>query len=160
MYRLCASLLEQPADAEDATQEVLLRVLDKARSFGGRSRFSTWVYRLTVNHCHNHRRQNRRRAHDSLALVEPDQQPSSDQPGPRETLQRAEERHQLRALLAQLRPDHRDVLTLREVEGLSYDEIAEVLQIPSGTVMSRLSRARAQLAQWLAPVDCRVGTER
>jgi RNA polymerase sigma-70 factor (ECF subfamily) len=138
VYRLCARILGQRADAEDATQEVFLRILAKASSFSGRSRFSTWVYRLTVNHCLNDRA--RRGRH--WAPLDDERLPPATGAS---AVSAVEARDRLDALLARLAPDHRAVLLLREVEGLSYAECAEVLEVPVGTVMSRLSRARKAL---------------
>lgn len=143
VFRMCLSLLGQHADAEDAAQEVLLRILDKARSFAGRSSFSTWVYRVTVNHCLNRRKQGRSPA--SLSELTEQQHPTCVEPSPFEASARAEQREQLSRLLDGMRSEFRAVLVLREVEGLSYRECAEVLEIPLGTVMSRLARARSRL---------------
>lgn len=140
VHRTCRNLLGQHADADDATQEVFLRVLDKAHSFAGSARFSTWLYRLTVNHCINLRRQRRTSGDD-----DPDGLPSP-WPSPLDVAERADARSELDRLLARLPADARAVVVLREIEELSYVEIAEVLGIPMGTVMSRLSRARERLA--------------
>jgi RNA polymerase sigma-70 factor (ECF subfamily) len=143
VQRLCLRLLGCPAEAEDAAQEVFLKLFERAGSFDGRARFSTWLHRLTVNLClHRLERERVRRAHslpeDGGALVDP-----SDTPP--EILSRTEARQQLERLLARLSGEHRAVLVLRELEGLSYQEIAAALAIPEGTVMSRLARAREQL---------------
>ncbi len=150
IYRTCLGLLGQPADAEDAMQEVLLRILDKAREFSGRSRFSTWVYRLTVNHALNFRRRRSRHAARVLRLGE--HEPAADGGGPEAGLDAAEDREALDRALQQLSPEHRAVLVLREIEGLSYDDIAAALEVPAGTVMSRLSRARAALLRHTEPL--------
>lgn len=146
VYRLCLHLLGQPADAEDAAQEVFLRIHRKARTFTGRSRFSTWIHRLTVNHCRNRRRGDRRLPRP-LDVADELRLPPCPRPSP---LQAAERDDALVALLARLDHDARAILVLREVEGLSYREIADVLRVPEGTVMSRLSRARDKLARALA----------
>lgn len=144
VQRLCARLLGCPADAEDATQDVFLRLFEHAGSFDGRARFSTWLHRLTVNLClHRLEKEQLRRArplseHDDL--VEPGGPPL-------ESLSRTEAHARLQTLLARLSPEHRAVLVLRELEGLPYQEIAATLDIPAGTVMSRLARARENLAR-------------
>jgi RNA polymerase sigma-70 factor (ECF subfamily) len=155
VYRLCLGLLGQPADAEDAAQEVLLRVLRRASTFGGRGKFSTWVYRLAVNHCLNASRRRRRggdlaRATSLSDLAEGDE-PAWPGPSPLESAGAADEGAALAAVLRRLRPAHRVALVLREAQGLSYREMAEVLAVPVGTVMSRLARARAALAELLPP---------
>ena len=139
VHRTCRFLLGQPADADDAAQEVFLRVLDKAHTFAGGAQFSTWLYRLTVNHCLNVRRRPR-----LVTGAEADAQPCPSR-SPCEAAADAEAKTQLDALLARLSPDARAVLVLREIEELDYAAIAQVLGIPVGTVMSRLSRARAKL---------------
>jgi RNA polymerase sigma-70 factor (ECF subfamily) len=148
VQRLCLRLLGRVADAEDAAQEVFVRLLERARDFDGRARFSTWLYRLTVNLClHRLERERLRRARrlpaDEGALVDPGE-------APHEALSRNEARAHLSALLARLSGEHRAVLVLRELEGLSYREIAAVLALPEGTVMSRLSRARERLIELAA----------
>jgi RNA polymerase sigma-70 factor (ECF subfamily) len=144
VQRLCLRLLGRRADAEDATQEVFLKLLERARSFDGRARFSTWLHRLTVNLCLHRMERERLR----LARALPDEGGLPDSSGsPLESLSRTEAREALERLLARLTPEHRSVLVLRELEGLSYQEIAEALAVPEGTVMSRLSRARAELVR-------------
>jgi len=143
VYRLCRGVLGNDADAEDAAQEVLLRVLEKARSFDGRSRFSTWVYRLTVNHALNFRRQRDRRRPASLEAGLEERH--ATEPSPADAAARSEAHEALDRLLAALPDDARAILSLREVEALSYREIAAALDVPVGTVMSRLARARARL---------------
>jgi len=148
VQRLCLRLLGSPADAEDAAQEVFLRLFERAASFDGRARFSTWLHRLTVNLCLHRLERERLRATGALpedgALVDPGDSPA-------ETLGRREASAELERLLARLSGEHRAVLVLRELEGLSYQEIAATLAIPAGTVMSRLARAREQLLHLAAP---------
>jgi RNA polymerase sigma-70 factor, ECF subfamily len=145
VQRLCLRLLGRPADAEDAAQDVFLRLFERAGRFDGRARFSTWLHRLTVNLClHRLERERLRRARplaeDGGDLCDPGDEPP-------ETLTRTESREHLQALLARLSPEHRAVLVLRELEGLAYAEIAAVLEVPEGTVMSRLARARESLVR-------------
>lgn len=145
VYRLCLRLLGSAPDAEDLTQEVFLKLFERARSFDGRARFTTWIHRLTVNTClHRIEKEGLRRAQP---LPAEDEEPADTGAAPGDALERREERGALEALLARLAPEQRAVLVLREVEGLSYREIAEVLSIPVGTVMSRLARARERLAR-------------
>jgi RNA polymerase sigma-70 factor (ECF subfamily) len=151
VHRLCLRLLGRACDAEDATQEVFLKLFERAGSFDERARFTTWLHRLTVNHCLHRLEKERLRAARPL----PDGESAPPDPGeaPLEQLGRTEARERLQALLLRLVPEQRAVLVLREIEQLSYREIAETLSIPEGTVMSRLSRAReailrlARLAQ-------------
>ena len=135
VYRVARNLLGQDADAEDATQEVFLRAFDKIDSFEERSRFSTWLYRLTVRHCLNRARSAWRRRARAL-----DEEPAT--PASSTTLDDVDE---VDRLLSGLAPEARAILALREIEGLDYREIAGVLDVPIGTVMSRLHRARESL---------------
>ena len=136
-YRLARGILGQGADAEDATQEVFLRVREKAASFDGQRSFAAWLRRLAVNHCLN-RLEEKRRRDARVDLRDPDLVPVRSQADfeTAESLERA---------LATLPDEQRAVLVLREIEGLTYREIAESLSIPIGTVMSRLARARERL---------------
>lgn len=145
VYRTALHVLGQPADAEDALQDVFLRLFDKADGFRGDARVSTWIYRATVNHCINILRSRRR---GPIGLVDDVLDPI-DTVGnsPAAASERAETRATVHELLERLPEKDRTVLVLREIEELSYLEIAEVLDVPEGTVMSRLSRARARFEQ-------------
>lgn len=154
VYRICRGLLRQEHDAQDATQEVFLKVLERASQFGGRSRFATWLHRLTVNHClHRLEKEERRRAGSldrALDRALDDERACEPalvarDPSPAEGLVAREARKRVEDLLARLPAEQRAVLVLRELEGLSYAAIAEVLGVPPGTVMSRLARARERL---------------
>ena len=143
VQRLCLRLLGRRDDAEDAAQEVFLRLFERARAFEGRARFATWLHRLTVNLCLGWIERERLRRAGALSadgLLDP-----SDSPA--ETASQKEAGEVLQGLLMRLSGEHRAVLVLRELEQLSYKEIAAALAIPEGTVMSRLSRAREQLVQ-------------
>lgn len=155
VYRLCRGLLAQPSDAEDATQEILLKVFERAERFAGRARFSTWLHRLTVNHCLNRLERERLRRADVLDQGLDDGRLRDPAPAPPEDAGAADERLLVERLLSRLPPDQRAVLTLRELEELSYGEIAAVLRIPVGTVMSRLARARARLRAVLGELPSR-----
>ena len=143
VQRLCLRLLGRRADAEDATQEVFLKLFERASAFDGRARFSTWLHRLTVNLCLH--RMERERLRLARALPEDGGVLADPCATPPEALSRTEAREALERLLARLSPEHRAVLVLRELEELSYQEIAAALGLPEGTVMSRLSRAREKL---------------
>jgi RNA polymerase sigma-70 factor (ECF subfamily) len=127
-------------DAADITQQVFLQAFRSIGKFNGRSRIETWLYRLAVNESLQHLRRNRRWQHQAL-----DREPI-------ETSQRIENvdgKEQLELALTRIDPELRSIFLLREVDGLSYHDIAEALQIPEGTVGSRLNRARRELKQHL-----------
>jgi RNA polymerase sigma-70 factor (ECF subfamily) len=128
-----------PGDAEDVTQEVFLRLFAKLGSFRHDSEFTTWVYRLAVNEALQHLRRLRRRA---TVPLEEDTLPAPEQPD-------ADLGELLGVALAQIDAELRMVLELKEIEQLSYAEIAELLGIPAGTVGSRLNRARHDLREKL-----------
>ncbi|MDH5509402.1 MAG: sigma-70 family RNA polymerase sigma factor, partial [Nitrospinota bacterium] len=131
--------------AEDLAQEVFLMAWRKLPAFEGKSAFSTWLYRITVNTTLNWRRS----AGRYVSLPEPGGwepgDPANDHAPERAAMARDAERI-LARLLDRLEDDRRLVFILREIEGLSYDEIAEATSWPVGTVRSRLARARDQLA--------------
>jgi RNA polymerase sigma-70 factor (ECF subfamily) len=146
VQRTCLAMLGNRADAEDAVQEVFLRVLERARQFTGSSRFSTWLYRIAVNHCLNRKEKEAlRRAEpidgDVVASTICPRESPSDLAGAREAREVVLDR------LAHLSEEHRAILVLREIDGLAYQDIADVLDVPVGTVMSRLARARER---WIA----------
>jgi RNA polymerase sigma-70 factor (ECF subfamily) len=144
VYRLCLQILGQAADAEDAAQEVFLKVLDRGGQFEGRAALSTWLHRLTVNLCLH--RLERERVRATLPL-EPEEPILAAGESPLQQAETRDEAARAAALLARLPLEHRLVLHLREVEGLAYREIAQAFGLPLGTVMSRIARAREGLAR-------------
>lgn len=123
-----------------------------APNFRGEASFSTWLYRLTSNACVDLlRREGRHRsaAGPSLNDEESDLHLPDDAPGPQEQAERRELREQIETALQALTPEHRQVLVLREMHQLSYDEIAQVLKLDVGTVKSRINRGRKQLRNFL-----------
>ena len=142
VFRTCLRLLGSSPSAEDATQEVFMRVFERIRTFDRRAAFSTWLYRLTVNHCLNQLDRTQRRA--ALAMDEiPEPRDSSH--GPEGAYLGAESDRLVLQALGRLSADHRTMIVLREIEELSYRDIAAILDVPVGTVMSRLCRAREAL---------------
>jgi len=158
VYRLCLHLLGSPTEAEDATQDVFLRILDKAASFQARSKVGTWIHRITMNHCLNLLKKRRRQP---LALVtDAEVEPAAPAAAAdADHLEEAEIVAQVRSLVARLPEEGRVVFVLREMEGLAYRDIAEALEIPLGTVMSRLSRARDRFRQLAGPAARDLGLE-
>ncbi len=130
-----------PQDATDLTQQVFLQIFRKLDQFSQRSSLATWIYRLAVNEALQHQRKQPRWKFQTL--------PPEIASTKASKLDSAEDRELLDRGLAQLDPDLRSVFLLREVEELSYREIAEVLGVPEGTVGSRLNRARSELQQHL-----------
>ena len=134
-------------DARDLAQESFLKAWRSIHQFQGRSSFYTWLYKLTVNMAiaSLHRK-------GRCAEVELDHAIPSSLPSPRANYQRTEFREHLNAALAKLSPEHRNVIVLKEIEDLQYHEIAEILNISVGTVMSRLFYGRKKLQSILRPI--------
>ena len=137
-------------DAEEAAQEAFLAAWQGLPSFRGEASFSTWLYRLSSNACVDLlRRESRRPAGPSLNDEEVRLDLPDSAPSPEAQAERTELRAQVEAGLRALSPEHRQVLVLREVHQLSYEEIASVLSLDVGTVKSRISRARGSLRKIL-----------
>jgi RNA polymerase sigma-70 factor (ECF subfamily) len=143
VFNLSARLLGDTEEARDVAQEVFLQVYRQLGRFEGRSSLKTWIYRIAVNQCHNRRRfwQRRRRDREE-GLVALEVEGSGAGASPYEETRREERARRVQAALQQLSFEHRSVLVLREVEGLTCEEVAGALGVPEGTVKSRLSRAR------------------
>jgi len=137
--------------ADDLTQEIFLRAYERLGNYHGRSSFATWFYRLAVNHCLNYCRRERR--HQYVASDANDGPSSLFVSGAEErmaaNLLQRQVQAQVRQALLTLKPEWRVLLVLKEIEGLSYEEIAEQLNCSTGSVASGLSRARQLLARKL-----------
>jgi RNA polymerase sigma-70 factor (ECF subfamily) len=155
VFNLAARLLGDGEEARDVAQEVFLLVYRRLSRFEGRSSLKTWIYRIVVNQCHNRRRFWHRHGRDrELELDERLVAPEDASKGewlasPYEQARSHERSAAVQKALLELSFDQRSVLVLREVEGLSCEEVAAALGIPDGTVKSRLSRAREALRQRL-----------
>jgi RNA polymerase sigma-70 factor, ECF subfamily len=156
VYNLAARLLGDSEEAKDLAQEVFLQVYRTICRFEGRSSVKTWIYRIVVNQCHNRRRWWHRRRRDQMRPIE-DLTPRDEarlartqaDSGPLHDLARREKTQLVQAALDAIAFDQRAVLVLREVDGLSCEEISQALGLPVGTVKSRLARGREALRQRL-----------
>jgi RNA polymerase sigma-70 factor (ECF subfamily) len=158
IVRLCRRMLNDADRAEDVTQDVFARLLARPESYGHSARFSTFLWRVAVNACLDERRRNARSAAAS-PLAETAEAESAVQPSLLAAAVREERAELVRVALARL-PDHyRAVVVLRHYEGLKFREVAEVLEIPVGTVKSRMAEALDRLAQMLEPL-AEPGTKR
>jgi RNA polymerase sigma-70 factor (ECF subfamily) len=142
VHGVCRRVLGNADDALDATQEALLSIARRIGTFDGRARFSTWCYRVATNAALDEARRVNRRPRPVEEL------PESGAPD-RSTDGLVADRIDIDAALARLTPEYRAAVALRDLVGMDYAEIAEVLDIPPGTVRSRISRARAALADIL-----------
>ena len=149
VYALTVRMCPTPQLAEEAAQETFLAAWQGLPFFRGDSAFSTWLYRLASNACVDLLRKEGRHQGPSLD----DETVAADMADPAPTPEKAAEHKELRAQieagLQALTPEHREVLILRELQQLSYDEIADALSLDLGTVKSRISRGRRQLRDFL-----------
>ncbi|HEX2251974.1 MAG TPA: sigma-70 family RNA polymerase sigma factor [Thermoanaerobaculia bacterium] len=152
VYNLALRMAGDPEEARDLTQEVFLRVFRHLGKFRGRSSLKTWIYRVAINHCRS--RLGRRRLPQS-SLTGPEGDAGRDLPdpnrGPEERAVARDERRVLEEALAALPVAFREAVVLRDIEGLAYDEIAQVLGVRPGTVRSRIARGREHLRRALEP---------
>ena len=140
------------SDVEDVTQEAFLKAYRKIGNFDGRSSFYTWLYRVTANTAMDWRKRERHRRHAPLPEgPEGDDAVPSAEAGPERSASRRELAARIDAAIEALPEKYHELLVLREVEGLSYEDIAERLGMSKGTVESRLFRARERLREKLAP---------
>lgn len=149
---LALGMLRNQEDALDVVQDTFTKAYQSLDRFKGDSSFYTWVYRIAANLCIDHQRRDSRVTHlpyetDDRAggVGEGTLLDGTPHDQPFDRTRDAELGRRLRAAIAELTPEHRAVILLREVDGLSYEEISQVLQCPKGTVMSRLHYARRQL---------------
>lgn len=150
VYHQALRLLNHPEDAADVTQEVFLKVWRALPTFRGESGFSTWLYKLTDNAAIDLIRREKKRQGDS-SLSEEDwlTEPADPAPTPHQAMEQAELHRAVADGLAALGEEHRRILVMREINGMSYDEIGTALGLPAGTVRSRIARARNSLANYL-----------
>jgi RNA polymerase sigma-70 factor (ECF subfamily) len=160
MYQLAHRMLRDREEAMDATQEAFLRAFRALPRFRGEASLRSWLYGITLNVCRNRlaaasRRHRQREESLTWRDEEGEERPrplGDPAPGPEQAAYAGELRQALEGALAALPPDHREVVVLREVQGLDYEEIAAILGCALGTVKSRLARARAALRQALEGV--------
>jgi len=159
VYALLFRLTSDGEEARDLTQETFLRAFQSINRFRGEASLKTWIYRIAINQARNRWRWWRRRRREAtVSLDATDEQrerplaatlASNDGLSPEEETLAREREAQLRGALLKLRSSYREAVILRDVEGFSYDEIAETLQISIGTVKSRISRGRLELRRQL-----------
>lgn len=157
LYHHAFRMLKSEEDAQDAVQEALLKVWRKLDSYSGTAAFSTWLYTIIHNVCLDILRKKKRTGEQSQISL---YQNSNDEeefeisvednaPGPYENVQKKAAVSALKEAIAQLSQEHREVIVLRDIDGLDYDEIASITGASLGTVKSRISRARLALRKIL-----------
>jgi RNA polymerase sigma-70 factor (ECF subfamily) len=161
LYNAAVRLVDSPEDAADVVQDAFLNAYQSLHTFKGDAEFFTWLYRIAFNTAISLKR--KKRAVVSLDAGGRDGHLDPDDPSeyirPGAALERSEDEAQLRDALERLSPEHREVLVLKDIEGLKYEEIAEILDVPIGTIRSRLHRARLELRDLLGGEGGRMNDE-
>lgn len=153
VYRVAMRICGE-SEAQDASQEVWVRVWKNIKNFRGGSAFSTWLYKVTVNTCLTSReREARREMREYVSELPFLPEPPGGDADPETAALNTERREEIQEALAHVRADHRAALVLRHMEGLSYAEIAEILEVPDGTAKGWVSRGRAAMLVALADLS-------
>jgi RNA polymerase sigma-70 factor (ECF subfamily) len=147
LFNMLVRVCGETEEARDVAQEAFVQAFVKLESFQGKSAFYTWLYRIAQNTAISRRRRRKPMASLDEARDNAGIEPADPDARPEANLQRAEQAVQVQAALATLSEEHRTVLVLREIDGRDYDTIGQMLDIPVGTVRSRLHRARTQLKE-------------
>lgn len=154
VYNLALRMTGNSEDAADMAQEAFIKAYNSLTAFRGDSKFSVWLYRIVSNVCLDFLRSRSRKQTVSLSTENDDGEEveldiADETHSPEQLLDRSLTIDAVRRGLAALPPDHREILLLREIQGLSYEEIADVLGLEAGTVKSRIFRARKKLCSFL-----------
>ncbi len=154
VYAITQRMTGNAEDAADMTQETFIKAYNSLSSFRGDSKFSVWLYRIATNVCLDFLRSRSRKPTVSLSMEDDDGEEmqldiADESQSPEMLLERGLTRDAVRRGLNALPPDYKQILLLREIQGLSYDEISDVLDLEVGTVKSRIFRARKRLCAFL-----------
>ncbi len=150
MYALAFRMCRNAEDAKDCLQDSMLRIYKALPNFRGESSLSTWFYRIVNNTClDSHRRRKVRKAESIEKLSQSGWNPVDPAPGPQQSAENASLKRALSAGIKTLSPEIRSAVVMRDIQGFSYEEISEVLEINIGTVKSRISRGREKLRGFL-----------
>ncbi|MCP3169154.1 RNA polymerase sigma factor [Myxococcus qinghaiensis] len=157
LYDFCVRMVGDREEAHDLVQEIFVSVHQNVRRFREDAKLSTWLFRITKNHCINRLKYLKRRGRGRSEEYDETSDLWVDGPGappaPDAALDAARERARVQWAISQLEPDARMLVALRDIEGLSYDEIVDITELPEGTVKSRLHRAREKLANLLGRLE-------
>lgn len=163
VYKLVLRMLGRPDEAEDMAQEVFVQVFKAVATFRGDSKLSTWIYRIAVNLCKNRLKYLTRRKTEAQDEYEPAEEraeigargvTTSELSRPDQLVEGYQLERIVEVAIAEMDADFREILVLRDIEDLSYEELSEITGLPDGTVKSRLHRARTMLK---AAVERRLG---
>lgn len=156
IYNICLRLLKRPEEAYDAAQEVCIKIWKQLGQFKGNSQLSTWIYRVATNTCLDILRQQKKRQDEMPLFIDEEEQSEeklSDLAIIWDDMSKQMAEGEMGQVIwkgiEELKPEHRMIIVLRDVEGYSYEEIAHELRLSIGTVKSRLSRARMSLKKIL-----------
>lgn len=156
VYNVAFQILKNAEDASDIAQESFLKAYKSIKTFRGDCKFSSWLYRIVSNTSKDYLRSKKTSSSSSLYETDEDGEereisiPDTDIGGdPERSLQRDEEIAMVRRAIMSLPEKHREIVVLRDIEGISYDDIAEMLGLEKGTVKSRLNRARQALKEYI-----------
>lgn len=150
MYAVALRMCGNREDAQDCLQEAMLRAYRAISGFKGQSTFSTWVYRITMNTCLDELRRRKNKQNTSLdSLLDAGWSPKDERNAPERHAIQQEMKAHLHAAIRELPEDMRSAVVLRDIQGMSYDEIAQTLDINVGTIKSRISRGREKLREKL-----------
>jgi RNA polymerase sigma-70 factor (ECF subfamily) len=155
LFNAALRLVQSHDDAADVVQDAFMSAFQSLHAFKGDSEFFTWLFRIAFNTAISLKRKKRPtlslEAQTGETGLDPDDPSEYVKPGV--ALQRTEDERQLSTAIARLSPEHREVLLLKDIDGLKYEEIAELLGVPIGTIRSRLHRARLELRDLLVPPE-------
>jgi RNA polymerase sigma-70 factor, ECF subfamily len=146
IYNLCRYMINDPHDAQDAAQDVFIKVYGGLKAYTSDAGLYTWLYRIAVNTCLDYNKRSRPEPLEDGTLAE---NVASSDPSPERLYQSKETGRLIRAALMRLPEKLRAAIVLKEIEALSYEEIAKTLDVSIGTVKSRISRARDELRKLL-----------
>lgn len=153
IFRFCLWSLQDRDEAQDATQDTFIRAFRHLKTFRGDSSFATWLHRIALNVVRDSAKRQQKAPRPFSTLAKEDEEtdfdPPSEAPSPSQTALEHERRQAVRVALTKVSPDHRAVLVLFDLDGRSYEECCALLEVPMGTLKSRLSRARAALKEAL-----------
>lgn len=154
VYNICYRMLNNSEDAGEQAQEAFIKAFRYIKDFKGNCSFYTWLYRIATNICLDYLRKNKNKRNVSLEQnvfedVSIKDRLVSDESGPEKVAEINARKEAIRKALAEMNEKNRSMIVLRDLNGLSYEEISEITNVPVGTVKSRISRARAELRNLL-----------
>ncbi|WP_164522196.1 sigma-70 family RNA polymerase sigma factor [Halocella sp. SP3-1] len=161
VYNTVLRMLSNLDDTSDITQEIFIKVYQNLEKFKGQSSFSTWLFSIAGNHCRDELRKRQKelkhRSLDSIAEERKETERVSNNSNyqPEESSIQNEQFRDIEIALSKLSIEYREPLVLRDIQGFTYDEISKILNLPAGTVKSRLSRARCKLRDKLSKISRR-----